>query len=195
MNDRDQREQNHTLRRGGRHYMLWLGWIAGVIAVLMIVGAVYESMAEASDARTYPPPGQMVDVGGFRLHINCTGTGSPTVVIDAGLGDWSTMWGFVQPEVAKTTRVCTYDRAGNGWSEAGPASTGCRTLRQGTAYLASERPYSGALCDRGAFGGRPYGACVCTRICIGGCRGCADRIDESPTIHPATCGSAISVVL
>ena len=77
-------------------------------------------MAEAADAKAYPPPGQLVDVGGYRLHINCTGTGSPTVVIEAGLGDWSTSWGFVQPEVAKTTRVCTYDRAGMGWSEAGP---------------------------------------------------------------------------
>jgi pimeloyl-ACP methyl ester carboxylesterase len=62
----------------------------------------------------------LVDVGGYRLHINCTGTGAPTVVIDAGLGDWSTMWSWVQPEVAKTTQVCTYDRAGNGWSDAGP---------------------------------------------------------------------------
>jgi pimeloyl-ACP methyl ester carboxylesterase len=86
----------------------------------MLVGYIYESLAEVSDAKTYPPPGQLVDVGGYRLHINCTGTGSPTVVIDAGWGDWSTGWGFVQPEVAKTTRVCTYDRAGTGWSEAGP---------------------------------------------------------------------------
>ncbi len=75
-------------------------------------------MAEAADAKTYPPPGQLVDVGGHRLHINCTGTGSPTVVIVSGLGDWSTSWGVVQPEVAKTTRVCTYDRAGLGWSDA-----------------------------------------------------------------------------
>jgi len=76
-------------------------------------------MAEAADAKAYPPPGQLVDVGGHRLHINCTGTGSPTVVIEAGLGDWSTSWaGYVQPEVAKTTRVCTYDRAGLGWSDA-----------------------------------------------------------------------------
>jgi pimeloyl-ACP methyl ester carboxylesterase len=62
----------------------------------------------------------LVDVGGYRLHINCTGTGAPTVIIDAGLGDWSTMWAWVQPEVAKMTQVCTYDRAGNGWSDAGP---------------------------------------------------------------------------
>jgi pimeloyl-ACP methyl ester carboxylesterase len=86
----------------------------------MLVGYIYEPMAEAADAKAYPPPGQLVDVGGYRLHIKCSGSGSPTVVIDAGLGDWSTSWGFVQEEVAKTTRVCTYDRAGMGWSEAGP---------------------------------------------------------------------------
>jgi pimeloyl-ACP methyl ester carboxylesterase len=120
MNNRDQREENRKLKRGGRRYMPWLGWIVGAIGALLLIGAVYESMAEASDAKKYPPPGQLVDVGGYRLHIKCTGTGSPTVVIDAGLGDWSTLWGFVQPEVAKVTRVCTYDRAGSGWSEAGP---------------------------------------------------------------------------
>jgi pimeloyl-ACP methyl ester carboxylesterase len=62
----------------------------------------------------------MVDIGGYRLHLNCTGSGSPTVVIDAGAGDWSASWGWVQPEVAKTTRICTYDRAGMGWSEPSP---------------------------------------------------------------------------
>jgi pimeloyl-ACP methyl ester carboxylesterase len=87
----------------------------------MLLGAGYESVAEALDVRAYPPPGQLVDVGGFRLHIYCVGTGSPTVVIDAGLGDWSASWSsWVQPAVARTTRVCTYDRAGMGWSEAGP---------------------------------------------------------------------------
>ena len=93
--------------------------MAGLV-ILALIGAVFESVSEASDRRAYPPPGQLVDVGGYRLHIYCTGTGSPTVVIDAGLGDWSTAWGFVQTEVAKTTRVCTYDRAGSGWSESGP---------------------------------------------------------------------------
>jgi pimeloyl-ACP methyl ester carboxylesterase len=101
----------------------WLRWIGGILIALVgvgLVGVVYESVAEAADARAYPPPGQMVDVGGYRLHIYCTGSGSPTVVIDAGWGDWSGGWSEVQPEVAKTTRVCTYDRAGMGHSEAGP---------------------------------------------------------------------------
>jgi pimeloyl-ACP methyl ester carboxylesterase len=101
-----------------------LGRVATGLLIIMLglalVGSIYETRAETADALAYPPPGQMVDVGGYRLHINCIGTGSPTVVIDAGLGDWSTMWGYVQNDVAKTTRICTYDRAGLGWSEAGP---------------------------------------------------------------------------
>lgn len=109
---------NRTAR--GKGCLRWLGaGLAGLLGLLLI-GTIYESLAEAADARAYPPPGQLVDVGGYRLHLHCTGTGSPTVVIDAGLGDWSTSWAFVQQEVAKTTRVCTYDRAGLGWSEAGP---------------------------------------------------------------------------
>jgi pimeloyl-ACP methyl ester carboxylesterase len=97
--------------------LIWLGRIVVLIIGLALVGAMYESVAEAADAKAYPAPGQLVDVGDHRLHINCIGTGSPTVVIVSGLGDWSTSWGVVQPEVAKTTRVCSYDRAGFGWSE------------------------------------------------------------------------------
>src|SRR4051794_16226399 len=111
----------HRGRRVLRGIGRTLATLFGLIVVLGLVGAIYESMAEAADVRAYPPPGQMVDVGGYRLHINCVGTGSPSVVIDAGWGDWSASWSsWVQPEAAKTTRVCTYDRAGMGWSEAGP---------------------------------------------------------------------------
>ena len=121
MHKQNQIESLRTSKRRGRGCLLWLGGFVVVILGLMLIGAVYESLAEAADVRAYPPPGQLVDVGGYRLHINCTGTGSPTVVIDAGLGDWSASWSsWVQPEVAKTTRVCTYDRAGMGYSEAGP---------------------------------------------------------------------------
>ena len=100
--------------------LIWLGRVVVLMIGFAVIGAMYESVAEAADAKAYPPPGELVDVGGHRLHINCTGSGSPTVIIEAGHGDWSTSWGVVQEEVAKTTRVCTYDRAGMGWSEAGP---------------------------------------------------------------------------
>jgi pimeloyl-ACP methyl ester carboxylesterase len=111
------RRGRRVLHRIGRT----LAALFGLIVVLGLAGAIYESAAEAADVRAYPPPGQLVDVGGYRLHINCTGAGSPTVVIDAGWGDWSASWSsWVQPDVAKTTRVCTYDRAGMGYSEPGP---------------------------------------------------------------------------
>ena len=66
------------------------------------------------------PPGRLIDVGGFALHLHCSGDGSPTVVLDAALGGSSVSWAWVQPEIAKLTRVCTYDRAGFGWSDPGP---------------------------------------------------------------------------
>jgi pimeloyl-ACP methyl ester carboxylesterase len=92
-----------------------------VLVILLGVGGFfYERAAEANDARRFPPPGQLVDVGGYKLHILCSGQGPVTVVIDAGLGDWSTSWSLVQPDLARYTKVCTYDRAGYGWSDAGP---------------------------------------------------------------------------
>jgi pimeloyl-ACP methyl ester carboxylesterase len=103
-----------------RGSLRWLIRVVVFVVGLILAGTIYESVAEAADIQAYPPTGQMVDVGGYRLHINCTGTGSPTVVIDAGWGDWSLGWSWVQGEVAKTTQVCTYDRAGMGYSEAGP---------------------------------------------------------------------------
>jgi pimeloyl-ACP methyl ester carboxylesterase len=107
--------------------MIWLGGILAGLLILILAGAVYERLAEAADAQAYPPPGRMVDVGGYRLHINCTGSGSPTVVIESGWGDSSASWGWVQPDVARITRVCTYDRAGMGWSETSPQP---RTARE-----------------------------------------------------------------
>lgn len=113
-------EAVHVPTRRGRGCLRWFGVFVVLVGALILAGTVYESAAEAADIQAYPPPGQMVDVGGYRLHINCTGTGSPTVIIDAGYGAWSLEWTWVQTEVAKTTQVCTYDRAGMGYSEAGP---------------------------------------------------------------------------
>ena len=67
-----------------------------------------------------PPPGRLVDVGTHRLHLSCLGEGSPTVVLDSALGASSISWVLVQPALARLTRTCAYDRAGFGWSDAGP---------------------------------------------------------------------------
>jgi pimeloyl-ACP methyl ester carboxylesterase len=120
MNDQSEVSAVQAPTRRGRGCLLWLGAGLAVVLGLLLVGYMFEPEADAADAKTYPPPGELVDIGGYRLHINCMGSGSPTVVIDAGWGDWSTAWGMVQSEVAQTTRVCTYDRAGTGWSDAGP---------------------------------------------------------------------------
>jgi pimeloyl-ACP methyl ester carboxylesterase len=91
------------------------------LSVLLLgTGALYQSLASRRDLRMHPAPGRMVDIGGYRLHLNCAGSGSPTVVFDSGLSDDSITWYQVQPEIAKQTRACSYDRAGLGWSDPSP---------------------------------------------------------------------------
>ena len=92
---------------------------AAVLLFLVLAGATYQGVATALERRRFPHPGQLVDLGGHQLHIYCTGEGSPTVVLEAPATGMSAAWGWVQPEVAVATRVCSYDRAGLGWSEAG----------------------------------------------------------------------------
>src|SRR5262245_28848370 len=68
----------------------------------------------------FPAPGKLVDLGGHRLHVWCTGKGSPTVVVENGLGDFSFDWVLVQRKVESFARICTYDRGGYAWSDPGP---------------------------------------------------------------------------
>jgi pimeloyl-ACP methyl ester carboxylesterase len=99
----------------------WLLYPVIAILALAAVGGGYETVREAADAKAYPMPGQLIDVGGHRLHLSCTGSGSPTVVLEPGAGATAAALGWVTPAVARDTRVCVYDRAGRGWSE--PADT------------------------------------------------------------------------
>jgi pimeloyl-ACP methyl ester carboxylesterase len=94
-----------------------------VIAVLLLVSLAggYETVRAELDENAYPPPGRLVDVGSHRLHLQCTGSGSPTVVLEPGAGMTSASTALVDEAVASETRVCVYDRAGRGWSE--PADT------------------------------------------------------------------------
>jgi pimeloyl-ACP methyl ester carboxylesterase len=122
------RRINRIMRWSARAF---LGLLA-LIGVLALTGAIEQAVATARDRQAYPPPGQLIDVGGYKLHIFCMGEGNPTVILDhVGAGN-SAQWGLVQPEIAKTTRVCAYDRAGFGWSEPGPAP---RDVRQNVQEL------------------------------------------------------------
>ncbi|NJR57481.1 MAG: alpha/beta hydrolase [Cyanobacteria bacterium CRU_2_1] len=97
-----------------------IGGFVVLVLVLALAGVVYQAIATARDLEKYSPPGKLVDVGGYQLHLNCQGEGSPTVVMDYGLGGMSLVWSWIQPEIASLTRVCTYDRAGYGWSDPSP---------------------------------------------------------------------------
>jgi pimeloyl-ACP methyl ester carboxylesterase len=107
--------------------MMTAGIVVGGIVLLLALLAgliwAFGSRAKARLVAKYPPPGQMVDVGGYRLHLYSQGTplaGSPTVVLEGANAEPGLTWAAVQPEVAKFARVCSYDRAGLGWSEPSP---------------------------------------------------------------------------
>ncbi len=112
--------------------------------VLTLLGTpVMPSTPMTTGPETYPPPGTLVDVGGRRIHLHCTGAGSPTVILEAGASAYSIDWALVQPAVARTNRVCSYDRAGSAWSDPVPvAHEGELVVRDLHAALqaAGERP-------------------------------------------------------
>ena len=92
---------------------------AVILVFLVLAGATYQGAATALERRQFPYPGRLVDIGGHQLHLHCIGQGAPTVVLEAPATGMSAAWGWVQSDVAQVTRVCTYDRSGLGWSEAG----------------------------------------------------------------------------
>src|SRR5258708_14306817 len=94
--------------------------LAVVISAIMVSGQHVASGGSSPADILYAQPGQLVSVNGFRLNLYCIGSGSPTVVFDSGWEDWAPAGSKVQPEVAKWTRACTYDRAGAGFSDPRP---------------------------------------------------------------------------
>ena len=113
----------------------WAVLTFSITAISLLTGIFYQALNEALDRRKHPPQGKLVDIGGFHLHLNCIGQGTPTVVMDAGGGAPSITWGLVPSEIAKFTRVCTYDRAGFGWSD--PNARNSRTSQQSVDELHS----------------------------------------------------------
>src|SRR5438270_7035950 len=107
------------LRSLTRRLMLYPLFVAIFIAG---VAGSYETIQEQVDRSSTAMPGHLIDVGGHRLYVRCTGSGSPAVVLVSGLAETSTYWGgWIAPAVAQNTTVCAYDRAGQGWSDP-PAS-------------------------------------------------------------------------
>lgn len=110
-----------------------LAVLTALVATSAAAGSVYQCLSETADLKRHPPPGRLIDIGGRKLHILCAGAFvGPTVVIEAGSGDDSTLWQDMMRRVSAFAHICTYDRAGLGWSD--PAS-GSRTIDNRAADL------------------------------------------------------------
>jgi len=112
-------QSRRQLRSRTRRWLLYP--VFGLLALASLGGAV-ETAQESLQGGALPAGGRLVDVGGHRLYLRCTGSGSPVVVLEAGLGADSSAWNTIAPTLARETRVCSYDRAGRGRSESAPES-------------------------------------------------------------------------
>jgi pimeloyl-ACP methyl ester carboxylesterase len=117
----------HMRSRPTKPSSRWMRLVDRSILLVLLMGSVALAASSSFNALALlrfralnPPAGEMVLVNGYKMHLNCSGSGSPTLVLDSGLGNDALIWGAVQPQLAKTTRVCSYDRAGFGWSDAQP---------------------------------------------------------------------------
>jgi pimeloyl-ACP methyl ester carboxylesterase len=103
---------------------MWIERILLAIVILVTSGIAGYTAFNAITVHLFwlrnPPPGRLVDVDGYKMHIDCTGTGSPTLILESGGQNDSTIWNGVQPALSTTTKVCSYDRAGFGWSDTRP---------------------------------------------------------------------------
>ena len=111
-----------------RSYRTWRKVVERIVLSVVVLLAAFVAGSSAYNAIALhhfwahnAPPGAFYSVNGHRMHLNCTGSGSPTIILEAGLGNDSLTWGGVQPVLSSTTRVCSYDRAGFGWSDPLPA--------------------------------------------------------------------------
>lgn len=121
--------------------------MGGMLISIAVIGAIYQTIATANDQRTYAPPGQMVDIGGRRIHMVVMGEdmGRPTVILEAGMASFSSNFYWVQNELAPATRVVAYDRAGLGWSDPAPepqdAQQSARDLHAALQAAGIQAPY------------------------------------------------------
>jgi pimeloyl-ACP methyl ester carboxylesterase len=110
-----------------------------------LTGVLYQWATTRKELAATPPPGRLVAIDGHRLHLSCTGNGEPTVLLETGLGGSTADWGFVQPNVAQFTRVCSYDRAGMGYSDPGPSPRTAERIARELAQLLDRSGIKGPL--------------------------------------------------
>jgi len=130
--------------------------LGSLLLIMVLIGGTWVAgyFAKSRLAQQFPPPGQLVDVGGYRMHLYCLGQGQPTVVFDAGVNEFSVQWLAIQEALAKDLRACAYDRAGFGWSEASPHPRSSETMVRELHTLLDKAGIRGPLVLVGhSFGG------------------------------------------
>lgn len=133
-----------------------LGLLA-LILLLVVAGALYERWSQYEARRQYPPPGRLVDIGGRRIHIDCRGTGSPTVILESGLGSGGSVdWARVHDALARHTRTCAYDRAGIMWSDPKPGPQNAAAVADDLHATLAAAGIGGPLVLVGHSIGGPY---------------------------------------
>lgn len=133
--------------------------VAGAVAAtaaLIASGITYQSVGDALDRSAAPAPGRFVEVEGHRMHLHCTGEGRPTVILEAGATGFAQTWAWIQPELSRTTRVCSYDRPGMGWSEDRDTDHDALTLAQHLRTLLDVAGESGPYVMVGHSLGGPF---------------------------------------
>lgn len=119
--------------------------LGAALPCLLGLGGIYQALASRRDRRAFPAPGRLVEVDGCRMHLQSSGKGEPTVVLESGLGGMSSAWGWIQPETAQFCSVVSYDRAGLGWSGPDPApksaALAARRLRTLLERAGARSPY------------------------------------------------------
>ncbi len=126
-----------------------LGWSAVALSL-----AFSAQLAASPAAPKSAIPGRLVDIGGYRLHIYCAGAGAPTIIFDSGVGGFSLEWSEVQKVLARRTRVCSYDRAGYGWSDPGPLPRTSKRITRELHTLLEKAEVAGPYIIAGhSFGG------------------------------------------
>ncbi len=108
------------MRKVVKWIVIVLAGLIGLLVLVLVSGVIYEKVSGNRDVANFPAPGQLFDVGGRNLHLSCMGSGSPTVILEAGGGSSSVQWWPLQEQLAEFSHVCSYDRPGFGWSDPSP---------------------------------------------------------------------------
>ena len=144
------------MRALGRRLKQFALFTSACVVVAILVGIAFNTFENWNLNRLHPVPGKTYKIGGYAMHINCTGRGSPTVVLESGLGNDWLIWQTVQPIIATTNRVCSYDRAGLGWSAPRPGSRGAPEIAEQLESLLEQAGIHGELILVGHSAGGLY---------------------------------------